>query len=263
MSEINTWWGEFSFDLDEVKCWRVGERCIAIKRSEQEWTVWNQTTPTEINKPIKVSKPKVKETFADAHCERFTLAQTTEKLLIEPSLADRAMVVRPSKPITVLPGEKVTLFVSTPIWMTIMRDGDDTPMADIPFWRPSDSWFGSSTMKGDMCYSKYTDARLDVDLIEKRARRAITCVTLTNSQHEYLQIHRLNLPVPSLRVYVNDNGEFWTDQVNILQTQEHSKSVSDVSQSPPELAQTMQLVSESREQSKKSSFMSSIKSLIG
>lgn len=263
MSEINTWWGEFSFSLNEVKCWRIGERCIAIKRSEHEWTVWDQTTPTEINKPIKVSKPKVKETFADVKFERFTLAQTTEKLVIEPSLADRAMVVRPSKSITVMPGEKVTLFVSTPIWMTIMRDGHDTPMADIPFWRPSDSWFGPSTMKGDMCYSKYTDARMDINLIEKRAHRAITCVTLINDQKEYLHIHRLNLPVPSLRVYVNDNGEFWTDQVNILQTQEHSKSVSDVSQSPPELAQTMQLVSESREQSKKPSFMSSIKSLIG
>lgn len=263
MTTNKEWWGEFAFNQDETKCWRIGDRFIAIKRSEREWTIWNNESANEINKPVIVNKQKSRESFQDVSFERFMVCQTTDTVHVEPSLADRSIIVRPSKPLVVMPFEKIQLYVSTPIWMTISVPNIETPMSDIPFWRPSDSWFGPSTMSGDICYSKYTDAKVKQEDLEMRSHRASTMVTVTNDQEEPLIIQRLNLPVPSLKTYSNGNGHFWTDQISILQRTEHSKPVSHVKHSPPEDVHTMTQVSESRELSNKSSFLSSIKNLIG
>lgn len=262
MKKALPWWGEFSFTPSETKCWRIKDRLIAIKRGSREWTIWNNQTATEMDLAIAVNKPKSRESFEDIEFSRYLLGDTTDTLIIEPSLADRAVVVRPNRPLVVMPQEKINLYVSTPIWVTVLIPERDVPMADIPFWRPSDSWFGPSTMSGDLCYSKYTDAKLDIERLEKRSHRASTMVTIKNDQDKPLTIERLNIPVPALKLYVNQDGEFWTDQVSILQRFEHNKSISHVRHSPPENIQLMELVSESRELSKKASFLSSIASLV-
>lgn len=258
-----SWWGEFDFALNQTKCWRIGERTVFIRRSEKEWTVWNKECVNENNEAIVVDDIESEEPIDKLSSERFILSNTSKKLFVEPSLADRAMVVRPSKPIIVMPGEQAKLFISTPLWMTLSIEDKDAPMVDIPFWRPSDSWFGATTMSGDLCYSKYTDAKLNADNLEIRSHRASTLVTVLNDQDENLLIQRLNLPVPLLKVYANENNQFWTDQVNIVQSNEHSMAVSHISHSPPEHFKSLTQVSESRELSNKSSLMSSIKNLIG
>ncbi|WJG09114.1 DUF432 domain-containing protein [Aliiglaciecola sp. LCG003] len=262
MTKRKDWWGEFNFNLAQTRCWRIAERVIAIKRSGHEWTIWNKETEFELDKPILTGAPKATESFQDVDFNRYMLSNTSETLIIEPSLADRAMVARPSRPFIIMPEEEIKIYVSTPLWMTILIPHREVPIADIPFWRPSDSWFGPNTMKGDICYSKYTDAKMDRSLLEKRSHRASTMVILKNAQEEPLKIERLNLPVPALKLYVDQDGEFWTDQISILQRMEHAKSVSHVRHTPPEDIQNMLQVSESRELSKKSSFLSSIKSLV-
>ncbi|WP_269518188.1 DUF432 domain-containing protein [Alteromonas sp. BMJM2] len=256
------WWGQFNFDEQETKCWRVGDRLVAIRRSEHEWSVWNKETTQELDKPIQVNKLKARESLKEIAIQRFMVSNTSTTLVIEPSLADRAMVVRPNKPFFVMPEEEINIFVSTPLWMTLLLPKSDIPLTDIPFWRPSDSWFGPSTMSGDLCYSKYTDAKMDNSLLEKRPHRASTMVTLKNEQDEPLRVERLNLPVPALKLYTNQNGDFWSDQVSILQIKEHGKSISHVRHNPPEKTLSLELVSESRELSNKPSFLSSIKSLV-
>jgi hypothetical protein len=103
---------------------------------------------------------------------------------------------------------------------------------------------------------------MDNSLLEKRPHRASTMVTLKNKQDEPLRVERLNLPVPALKLYISQDGDFWSDQVSILQIKEHGKSISHVRHNPPEKTLSLELVSESRELSNKPSFLSSIKSLV-
>lgn len=256
------WWGKFQFAINDSMYWRIGERSIIVKRSQREWTIWNKQTDAELKMPIKVGKTSSDEQLLDDDCSRYILAATNEVLEIEPSLADRAMIVKPAIPLIVSPNEQIEMFVSTPLWLTVLIPSKDKPIADIPFWRPSDSWFGPSTQTGDLCYSKYTDAKLDESLLELRAYRATTKVMLTNELEEPLVLERLNLPVPALKLYVDKSNRFWSDEVSILQTEEHGKSVSRVKHFAPKNSTGLLLVSESRELSKKSSFLSSIKSLV-
>lgn len=262
MTKNKSWWGEFHFDPLETKCWRIGDRVIAVKRNKHEWTVWNKETDVESDQPTLVEAPKPSDSFQDSEFHRYILNTTNGTLIIEPSLADRAMVIRPNKPFTIMPEEEIKIYVSSPLWMTILAPDSKMPISDIPFWRPSDSWFGPSTMSGDLCYSKYTDAKMEKELIEKRSHRATTIVTIKNAQEEPLYIERLNLPTPALRLYSDQEGELWTDQIFITQHIEHSKSVSHVRHTSPENITNLKPISESRESSNKASFLSSIKSLV-
>jgi hypothetical protein len=154
MGTNKQWWGEFEFALGETKCWRIDERLIAIRRILHEWTIWNKETESELQTPIVVNKPKPKESFDNVDYRRYILGSTSEQIIIAPSLACRAMIATLNKPIVVLPGEEIKVFISTPLWMTILVPQRKVPVADILFWRPTDSWFGPSTMTGDLCYSK-------------------------------------------------------------------------------------------------------------
>lgn len=262
MAEINKWWGMFDFALDDVKTWQLGERFISIKRSNHEWTIWDKTTPVEENEPILLTSNHPEHDLSKANCSRVLVTKTGDSLLVEASLADRPMIIRPSKPFVVLPQETVNIYVSTPVWFTVLLSDRDLPVIDIPFWRPSDTWFGPSTMHGDLCYAKYTDAKMEKAQLLKRSHRASTLVTIKNAHAERLVIERLSLPVPAFKLYVNDSGEFWTDQLSITQSVEHTKPVSHVKQSKPADWQNMSVVSESRELSTKASFLSSIKNFI-
>ncbi|MFT6331614.1 MAG: hypothetical protein ACJAYN_003577 [Bermanella sp.] len=80
-----------------------------------------------------VRKPKPKESFDNVDYRRYVLGSTSEQMIIEPSLADRAMIATLNKPIVVLPGEEIKVFISTPLWMTILVPQRKVPIADIPF----------------------------------------------------------------------------------------------------------------------------------
>lgn len=262
MNQTQLWWGTFKFDMTETKCWRVGQRTIAIERDMHEWSIWNKETPKEETKLITVTPKGIHETFKDSELKRYMTNQTSNVLVIEPSLADRSMTVRPAKPFVIMPEQEVQVYISTPLWMTVMLPETQIPIADMPFWRPSDSWFGPSTMHGDICYSKNTDAKTDRNKLETRSHRANSIITIKNAHDEPLTVERMSLPVPALKLYVDDSGMFWTDQVSILQEVEHNKPISHVRHSPPKVKSHIVRVSESRELSSKTSFLSTLISLI-
>jgi hypothetical protein len=66
MNQTQLWWGTFKFDMTETKCWRVGQRTIAIKRAMHEWSIWNKETPKEETKLITVTPKGIHETFKDS-----------------------------------------------------------------------------------------------------------------------------------------------------------------------------------------------------
>ena len=33
----NTWWGDYSFEQQQQRCWQVGARVIILKRLANEW----------------------------------------------------------------------------------------------------------------------------------------------------------------------------------------------------------------------------------
>jgi hypothetical protein len=256
-----TWWGKFEFSLSSSRTWHIGDRWIGIQRKHTEWTITNATTATENAEPLRITTDDL-DAETDADITRYMVNETSDTLVIEPTLADRSVIVRPGKPLVIQPMQTMRIYISTPLWFTVLLPDSEVPIADIPFWRPSDSWFGPSPMNGDICYAKYTDARNHQESIEPKPNRATTLVTLENKQNEPLLVERINVPVTLLKLYVDEANAFWTDDVVITQYEENGKSLSRVDHTMPSFLTVDKLVSESRQLSQKKNFISSIKNLI-
>ena len=210
----NIWWGEFTFELHEKKCWSVGERAILLKREAAEWNVWNIESLEEDN-DIFVSDGEKFSVSNSAAIGRFLEKSTSEKIKVFPLLADRTVIARPSTPFTILAREKIQLFISTPIWFYAETLPNRKCLVDLPFWRPSDSWFGSSTIDGQLCYAKYTSAKTELEELELHPHRATTSIMVINSHDNALTINRINVPVNYLHLYSDDKSQLWTSRITI------------------------------------------------
>ena len=264
MAKVKNWWGDISLAIDEIKVWGLGERKIAIQRLNKEWIVWNKEVGSENSTQINISSLKTAKTLSNIPYSRHLVSQTKDNINISPMLADRSIVARPSHALNIQPGAYVELFISSPLWFLMRLDSEATPIVDIPFLRPSDSWFGPSTMEGELCYAKYTDAKVNLDLIEKRAHRAITPVLIKNQHTETLVIERINLPAPFLSLYVDEQQCFWTQEVEITYHSDTEKDGLKLKNSPPQRdSGNMQLVTNARHATDNNQFAKSIKSLLG
>lgn len=133
-------------------------------------------------------------------------------LQITQKLSTRPVVARPNRPVYLPAGEKVTLFVGTSLWFCLSRDKD--VLLDLPVTRLSDTWFGADTRVGEVCYACPTHARLSMDGVPANPWKAITPVEIRNEDSSMLVIDRVNLPVPHLGLY-RDENRYWTSEVTI------------------------------------------------
>ena len=264
MPKTIDWWGDTSLALDEIKVWSLGARKIAIQRLDREWVVWNKELDSESTSQINVTSLKTANTFSDVPYSRHLVMQTTDTIHISPMLADRPIVARPATSLNILPGEQVELYISSPLWFLMTLNTNALPIVDIPFLRPSDSWFGPSTMEGELCYAKYTDARVNLAQIEKRGHRAITPVLIKNQHTETLVIERINLPAPFLSLYTDEQQDFWTQKVEITYHSDSDKAGLRLKSTPLNMGVgNMNLVTDARQASDNHDFVKSIKSLLG
>ena len=253
-----------NFDIDDIKVWNIGDRKIAIQRFDKEWVIWNAETSSENSSPISLKTLKTSNTLVDVPFTRHLFKHTEETLIISPSLADRSIVARPASKLNIPSGEEIELYVSTPLWFTVKPKSKSAAIADIPFWRPSDSWFGPTTMEGELCYAKYTDAKVSLSKLEIRHHRAVTPVLIKNEHDEMLTIERINLPAPFLTLYADKQQQFWSDKIEITHHSDTQKAGLRLRNHPPEqLGEDAEIVSIARLSSHESHFVRSIKSLLG
>ncbi|EAR10722.1 hypothetical protein MED297_11920 [Reinekea sp. MED297] len=232
------WWGIHTFAEQPGWTWALENRTITIRRDPNEWKVWDRPQQEESSAAYIHKRPAESvDEPEEVYSPHFTLTRLIQdrshtELNILPALADRFMVVSPSATLHLLPGESATLFVSTPLWFTAKTTTNQTLVLDLPFWRPSDSWFGPSTREGEMCYAKYTDARLDLSLLEQRQHRAVTPVHVINKAKDVLTFERINIPVPLLTLYSGENAQLWTNQLTLTRNDDRDIEV-DIAQSAP------------------------------
>jgi len=142
-------------------------------------------------------------------------AQTHEEgaLTIGPRLADRAIVARPAVPISLIGGDRITLYVSTPLWVALETADTGRSLAEFASFRPSDTWFGPSPRTGELCYAVRTKARITLDETAHSPVRALTRITLHNQADAPVHIERISIPMDVLQLYIDADGHFWTSPI--------------------------------------------------
>jgi hypothetical protein len=218
--EQAVWWGSFTLAEEQAGRWRVGPSTVWIYHFRHEWRLLHEQGGEPHDDVAYVVAPDepaplLEDTGPEATVTRFSFRQTEERLTVLPALADRAVIVRPEKALYVPEGESVMLYVSTPLWLRIEVGAAARLLQEIPSYRPSDTWFGPSTMEGELCYASRTTGRFQVHLLPPRLHRAITPIQIHNHAREALLLERMRLPVQHLSLFQASNDFLWTETVTL------------------------------------------------
>ncbi|HUU29262.1 MAG TPA: hypothetical protein VM123_15760 [archaeon] len=257
------WWGSFTFPENTGGKWRIGPATFWIERSIHEWRVAYKAVDELAENGAEVALPLQGpvEHGSGVAVTRFGMSKTTGNLTITPVLADRSVVIRPETPFYILPNQDVAFYVSSPLWVRIETGDPPVVLRDIPIFRPSDTWFGPSTMEGELCYADRVYGRLKLEDIKFRPHRAITVVFLQNQGSGSIFLERLNLPVPNLSIYEAEDGYLWTQAVT-LKMGIGKKAELELKKKAPAAAKNPKLISGPRQKAEKSILSRALKNLI-
>jgi len=216
------WWGEFTFGENLTGKWELGPTTIWLSRSKSEWRVAYRSEYAPFSKKCAVTLPASQsgmQRFVNQHGKEVTVSRyifknSTNRVIVRPMMADRPVVIRPETPFYVFPKEEITLYIASPAWIRMEPDPLDKPLIEIPSLRPSDTWFGKSTVEGELCYALLTGARLEYEVLAEYAYRIITPVCVRNRADDILQLDRFQVPVQYLTIY-ESNEVLWTPTITI------------------------------------------------
>ena len=124
-------------------------------------------------------------------------------------------------------------------------------LQEIPIHRPSDTWFGSSTIEGELCYASKTQGRLSLEEVPFRPHRATVPVLIVNKDETILSLERLNLPVGYLSLFSSPQGQLWTQDVTITREKGMDSGTFNIGEDPSSYIQDAALVFGPRNQTKK------------
>ena len=209
------WWGRSDLELNQSRGWLMAGLNLVATRSQREWRFQTRRSPTQHEDQQEWSQQDT-ALPEDASASRHFFKQTTPALYLLPRLADRSVVAKPVNAIYIPGGEEVTLYVSTPVWVACYAEEREAPLLDIPVVRPSDTWFGRSTIQGEVAYATQVLGRTDLAQFPPRPFRAVTPITIRNNGSATLPLERINIPVPYLPVYAAENGRLWTPSLHVL-----------------------------------------------
>tara|TARA_R110002049_G_scaffold187514_4_gene355775 strand:- start:905 stop:1723 length:819 start_codon:yes stop_codon:yes gene_type:complete len=215
---ILKWWGQFEVPLDTAAIWKIETLNFAIHHVDKEWQISHRreseggTLPSEVGFSRELFDP-----LDYTNTTRYIFRKSSPVIEIKPQLADRTVVTRPAMPINLAPGEEVTLYVSTPLWVQFDISGKrESTLDELAIHRPSDTWFGPSTREGELCYASQTSGRTSLERLPVRASRAITPLIIINKALDKLLIERVALPVPLLSLFATPEGVLWTQSATLI-----------------------------------------------
>ena len=243
-----TWWGDFQFENEKNKEWLIGPLRLVVRRLSNEWHIAHEPIDDYDNNGVfgEINDTDQLPESLDNN-SRYFFREITDQLSITPQLADRPIISRPLTPFNLMAGEEVTLYVSTSLWLQVATGSSPKKtLQTIAIQRLSDTWFGPSTLEGELCYASTTHCRLSFTDLPQRSHRAITPVLIRNKASTTLLIEKLNLPTPLLSLYVSSNDQLWTPQVTLTRQKDGDMAELKIDNQPLDIAGQMLQLSEAR-----------------
>jgi hypothetical protein len=154
--------------------------------------------------------------------QRFVFKQGPAQFCLSPKLLDRPMVVKTRTQLSIPPAQQAVFYISSPVVIEVNLQQPACYLCDIASQRLSDTWFGPSTLHGELCYADKTQARHNRADLPVRPHRAVTAVTIENNAETMLVIDKLSIPLPYLALYGLDDGSLWTDPITLQHDGNHA-----------------------------------------
>jgi hypothetical protein len=220
---------------------------LSFERSLHEWQVIAEREEPESGVIAAAAPTGPVRAMTEPQINRYAFGETGGPLRLMPIVADRPVVTRPYDPLHVAPGGDVTIYLSSPLWVRIEVGEPPVLLQDTFIVRPSDTWFGPSTLEGDLCYASRTAGRLVLDEVPRRPGRAITATSIHNQTTSPLLLERISLPTSRLALFADDRGMLWTQDITLVHAGDTELADLTLEEGPPRHAPGATLVSEARE----------------
>jgi len=263
------WWGTYELEEETGGRWDVGPSTLWLYRTGRDWRVIHRPSAYANVADSLVSRSAVTLPIPTANIEDILAAETRELevrrygfrrtgpgVTLRPVLADRPVVARPEHPLYVPPGEVVTLYLSSAVWVRIELPERGHCLQEVPTHRMSDTWFGTSTRDGTFCYATRTAGRLRLDRLPQRPHRAVTPLRVRNEADDPLALERVQLPAPYLTVFRAASHMLWTNMVTMKRTAAEEGAAVTVSNGPPPKVPGAERIQDPREADQKGLFTS-------
>lgn len=234
VDNTKSWWGDYNLSLEESLLWTIGPFSLQILRREKEWLIWHrqQTLAGTDEETWSLTKNACMNN-EEGEIKRYVFSRTEEGLHVSPCLADRPVIIKAVKPLHIQAGQQVDIYVSSPLWFSACVHSECTEIQEIPIIRPSDTWFGPSTMKGELCYASTTHGRLYLTDLPLRPHRAISPVKIKNQTDKPLLLTHLSLPTPYLSLFDTEGGGLWTEAITLLNDDDSDLAKVSFANGPP------------------------------
>ncbi len=241
------WWGDFTLPADRALFWRIGPLHVWIVRAGNEWRVTTETNGDVLATDLVVADAASREPGDAASCTRLGFGRSRDRIHLRPRTADRPVVVRADMPLVVPPREDLSLYISTPVWLELSESESSPVLHALPTYRLSDTWFGSSTRVGQLCYSSKVRLELEPTGELHRPHRAVSMVRIRNRLPSALSLERLKLPVPLLSVYADGDGRLWTESLTLDRDEDSPHAAVRVASGAPGVASDAVAIAAPRE----------------
>lgn len=199
---MEPWWGEYALEERQTGSLHVGPAKIWIQNLEDEWRIGRSAPGGPFDTHNEVSFPDVSPEWSACE-EIYRIASTagTGAITVVPMLPDRPVITTAEYPLKIPPRQEATIYVSVPLWVQILHGPARDVLVDLPLFRPSDSWFGPTTMEGELCYASRMPYRTVIQNVPLWPHRATTAVGVKNRSETTLQVDRVKVPVRHLSVF--------------------------------------------------------------
>lgn len=218
------WWDEYQLTQRYWARWRLGPLEFYAQPRGREWLFASKTVGDALEATLEIEARVDYEPDPEVYtASRYVTGDDSGRLKLSPRLPDRPMVVQPERPLFVLAGQEVVLFVTTVVWVAAVVEADLT-LIEVPAQRPSDTWFGPNTLVGELCYASRTSARTDRSALTYMPHRAATPIAIRNHGVDTLWVEQLRVPLPALALYHDERNVLWTDAVQFVREHHDSQA---------------------------------------
>jgi hypothetical protein len=190
-------------------------------------------------------KPLKKLPKRDYQSSRIMGFSEQRPLVFRPRLADRALVAKPHQPLLLPCNQQVTIYISSPVWLSVWQEGEKLPLFEVASYLLSDTWYGPRPHLGVLCYASRFSGRTQLEALPRRASRIITPVTIRNQSDEHLKIEKVAIPTEILAVYGREL-DLWTHGVRVTKHKDAKLTAVEVDKKLHESLTDMILMAEPR-----------------
>jgi hypothetical protein len=210
------WWGPRRVNDSQACRWTIGQLELQAVPRDACWEISHHRLPAGSDEPLTWLAEITDHTDPLDELERVAFSKPVDTVELLPLLADRSLVSRLSSPLHVAAKEEVIIYLNQPLWVGIRFPGQSQSLREFPTIRLSDTWFGSDTIHGELCYATLTFGRLHIEELVRRPHRAVTPIIISNRSEADLLLERLSVPVPYLSIFITAGGDLWTETLTAI-----------------------------------------------